>query len=58
MAAREIDGTLSSFTRDKTQGWLFQPADGSEPFLIVAPKTKFENLPDTYGHVLGAPLGK
>ena len=48
------EGTLSTFSRDRLRGWLFQPADGASAILIVPAKTKVSGIPSSYTKVLRA----
>ncbi len=51
---QRVEGSLATFVRDKLRGHLFQPKIGTEPILLVPPKTK--KLPDNYSYVIGIDL--
>ena len=53
---RTIEGTLSTFTRERLRGWLFHSGDATEGLLIVPPKTKSDRIPVTYAKVLRAEI--
>jgi superfamily II DNA or RNA helicase len=50
------DGSLAPFAASKVQGWLFQPASGSETILIVPPKTKLAKVPSHLARVIEAEI--
>src|SRR3989442_7386316 len=52
----KLDGTLTPFTADKVQGWLFQPAACAETILVVPPKTKLSKIPNNHGRVIAADI--
>jgi len=52
----KLDGTLTPFTADNVQGWLFQPAAGAETILVVPPKTKLSKVPNNHGRVIAADI--
>jgi hypothetical protein len=52
----ELDGTLTPFTADKVQGWLFQPTASAETILIVPPKTKLAKVPNNHARIIAADI--
>ena len=42
-SSRQLEGTLSRFTRDRLQGFLFQEQDGGEETLLIPQKGKLPN---------------
>lgn len=51
--ASEVEGNLARYKSPRLNGWLFQPATGTE-ILVVPRKTK--TFPETFGRVIGFDL--
>jgi hypothetical protein len=49
--SQAIEGALANFVHNRTRGFLFQPADGRDPVLIV---TTGRHFPDGYPRVIQA----
>ena len=54
--SRTVEGTLSTFTRERLRGWLFHKSEATEGVLIVPPKTMRDRVPVTYGKVIRAEI--
>ena len=52
----KLDGTLTPFTADKVQAWLFQRTGGAETILVVPPKTKLAKVPNNHARVIAADI--
>lgn len=50
--AADIEGTLTTFQRDRLKGWLLLPAEADDAILIVPTRIKPNQVPHTYRRVL------
>ena len=50
--AKEVEGTIASYTGQRVKGYIFQPEDESQQILIVPPRTKV--APDNHPLVIAS----